>query len=117
MIPERLAPLLLVAALAGCDPGHYLHGTITGPDGAPVAGATVTSVDPCADLLAPPLVSDAVGKVEQDQLGGVEAGCNFLVHKVGFADVSINAGAHCLDSMWWAGCLEVDLSAKLAVSP
>src|SRR4051812_47225187 len=106
----RLAPIL-AAALAGCDPGYYMHGTITGPDGAPVAGATVAGLEPCADFFVAPLVSDAEGKVEHDQLGNVDRDCNFRVHKAGFADVDLNAGERCRDSSWWAGCLEVDLSA------
>lgn len=105
----------LASALAGCDPGYKMTGSVRAENGDPLA-ATLTTV--CGDG-KPPLptgASDATGTVKAEGLGFFRDECEVEVRAPGFERKLVPVKSVCR-SRSMGSCLSVHLDVTLRPTP
>ncbi len=94
---KRLALAFGIAALAACDPGWHVEGTVVDATGAPIASASVVLA--CPKGAPETHVTGADGKFSWGGIGGQTTDkCTLAISKAGFAPKSVVATDACYRS-------------------
>lgn len=101
-----------LVAVAGCDPGWQMTGSVRAEGGAPVAGATITTKCPDDRPPLPTSTSDANGAIHGGGVGYFRDECNLEVRAQGFAPQTVPVRGVCRRRAM-GSCVAVELRVTL----